>query len=82
MHRGGGGAVRKQLVSRLRQAIGADFISVAGHSLGLYQTPLEGRYALTCDVENSGSRRNHALETLVCPRSGLLKSADCVRKHS
>jgi hypothetical protein len=32
MHRGGGGAVRKQLVTRLGQAIGADFISVAGHS--------------------------------------------------
>jgi hypothetical protein len=43
MHYGGGVAVRKQRVNRLSQAIAADFISVAGHSLWLHQTPLEGR---------------------------------------
>ena len=43
MHRGGGVAVRKQRVNRLCQAIAADLISVAGHSLWLYQTPMEGQ---------------------------------------
>jgi hypothetical protein len=43
MHRGGGVAVRKQRVNRLGQAIGADLISGAGHSLGLHQTPIEDR---------------------------------------
>ena len=43
MPRGGGGAVRKQLVTRLCQAIAADLIAVAGHSRQLHQTPLEGR---------------------------------------
>ena len=39
----GGGPSEKQEVKRLRQVIGADLISVAGHSLRLHQTPIEGR---------------------------------------
>ena len=75
MHRGGGGAVRKQLVTRLGQAIGADFISVAGHSLGLHQTPIEDRCSRGCSAENSGTRKCHVLETLLCPRPGLLNAS-------
>ena len=73
--RGGGGAVRKQKVKRQGQGLAADLLSVAGHSLGLHQTPMEGRYSLTCGVENSGPRKGHALETLVCPRAGLLNAS-------
>ena len=40
---GAGWSSEKQRVNRLSQAIAADFISVAGHSLGLHQTPIEGR---------------------------------------
>jgi hypothetical protein len=43
MPRGGRVAVRKQRVNRLCQASAADFISVAGHSLWLYQTSIEGQ---------------------------------------
>ena len=75
MPRGGGGAVRKQLVTRLCQAIAADLLSVAGHSRQLHQTPLESRCSRMLQEENSGLRRNHALETLVCPRPGLLNAS-------
>jgi len=40
---GAGWPSEKQIVKRLYQAIGADFISVAGHSLELHQTPIEGQ---------------------------------------
>jgi len=80
MPRGAGWPSEKHLVNHLCQAIAADFISVAGHSLGLHQTPVEGQYSLTS--ENSGPRKHHALETLVCPRSGLLKATGCVMRHS
>ena len=75
-HRGGGGAVRKQKVKRQGQGLAADLLSVAGHSLGLHQTPMEGRYSLTCGVENSGPRKGHALETLVCPHPDLLNTSE------
>jgi hypothetical protein len=75
MHRGGGVAVRKQRVNRLCQAIEADLISVAGRSLWLHQTPLEGRYSLTLCVENSGPRKGHARETLLYPPPGLLNGS-------
>ena len=75
MHCGVGVAVRKQRVNRHSQISVADFISVAGHSLGLHQTPLEGRCSRMLQEENSGLRRNHALETLVCPHSGRLTAS-------
>src|SRR5262245_36024114 len=59
-----------QLVNPSRQVVAADLISVAGHSLGLHQTPIEGRYPLTTCREDSGLRKGHALETLLCPHSG------------
>jgi hypothetical protein len=40
---GAGWPSGKQPVKRHRQASAADFISVAGHSLRLHQTPMEGR---------------------------------------
>ena len=61
MHCGGGVAVRKHVVMHHAQVSAADLISVAGHSLGLHQTPLEGRYSRTSCVENSGPREGHAL---------------------
>ena len=72
----------KQIVSRRSQAIAADLISVAGHSLRLHHTPIEGRYSLTLDGENSSARRPYALETLLCPHVGLLKLAGWVVRHS
>jgi hypothetical protein len=73
----------KHLVSHLCQAFVADLISVAGHSLGLHQTPIEGQcFCGQCSTGNSGARKRHALETLLYPRSGLLKAAGCVQRHS
>ena len=43
----GGGPSEKQEVKRLRQVIGADLISVAGHSLWLHQTPIEDQCSRT-----------------------------------
>ena len=63
------------MVIHLCQVTAADLISVAGHSLRLHQTPVEGRYSLTICVENSGARRPHALETLLCPHTGLLNAS-------
>ena len=74
MHCGGGVAVRKQLVNRLCQAVAADLISVAGHSLGLHQTPMEGRCSRIFWAENSGLRKGHARETLLYPQAGLLNA--------
>jgi hypothetical protein len=82
MRRGSGVAVRRTVGEHVDQAVAADLISVAGHSLRLHQTPLEGRYSLTSCVENSGLHKNHALETLLCPHPGLLNTAGCVRRHS
>src|SRR5262245_38278245 len=68
----------EQVVNHPCQALAVDFISVAGHSLRLHQTPIEGRCSPLRAGENSGSRKNHALETLLCPRSGLFNAAGCV----
>ena len=84
MHYGGGVAISvKQTVSRRSQVSAADLISVAGHSLSCT------KHLLRVDVSraisatgNSGTRRRHALETLVYPHAGLLKVAGCVRRHS
>jgi hypothetical protein len=70
----------EQVVNHPCQALAADFISVAGHSLRLYQTPIEGRCSPLRAGENSGSRKNHALETLLCPRPGLLIASGLCRK--
>ncbi len=43
MHRTGRGAVAQEAVRRRSQAREADLISVAGHSLRLHQTPIEGQ---------------------------------------
>ena len=76
---GAGWPSEEQQVNRLCQAIAADFISVAGHSLGLHQTPMEGRCCRgTCSTGNSGARKRHALETLQCPHAGLLNATGCV----
>jgi hypothetical protein len=44
---GAGWPSEEHLVIHPCQAIVADFISVAGHSLPLHQTPIEGQYPLT-----------------------------------
>jgi hypothetical protein len=73
---GAGWPSAKQTVSRHSQAVGADLISVAGRSLGLHQTPMEGRcFCGACSTGNRGTRKGHALETLLCPRSGLLNAS-------
>jgi hypothetical protein len=79
---GAGWPSAKQAVNRRGQASVADLIAVAGHSLRLHQTPIEGRYSCTSGVENSGPREGHALDTLLYPRPGLLNRAGCVRRHS
>src|SRR5712692_802081 len=66
----------KQTVTRGNQAHAADLISGAGYSLWLYQTPLAGRCLRgTCSTRNSGPRRDHARETLLCPRPGLVNAS-------
>jgi hypothetical protein len=66
----------QQTVNRGGQAIGADVISGAGHSLGLHQTPMEGQcFGGLCSTGNSGTRKRHALETLLCPRPGLFNTS-------
>ena len=73
----------KHTVKHHGQASAADLISVAGHSLGLHQTPMEGRwFPWNIATGTSGARKRHALETLLCPRAGLLKVAGCVQRHS
>ena len=80
---GGGVAVRKQMVKHPGQASAADLILVAGHSLRLHQTPMEDQcFGGICSTGNSGTRKHHALETLLCPRAGLLKAAGYVQRHS
>ena len=81
MHCGGGVAVRKHLVNRLCQAVAADLISVAGHSLGLHQTPIEGQCS-RISARRTVASAGHARETLLYPHAGLLNSAGCVRRHS
>ena len=82
MHRGGGVAIRRTVGDRSCQAVATDLISVAGDSLWLDQTPIEGRCSRLLLEENSSSRRTYALETLVCPHPGLLNTAGCIRRHS
>ena len=72
---GGGVAVRQHVVMHQAQGSVANLISVAGHSLWLHQTPIEGRYSRISCAENSGARRHHALETLVYPHAGLLNAS-------
>jgi hypothetical protein len=83
MHCGGGVTVRKTFgepifAKRLRLTSFRLLVT----AYGLNQTPVEGQYSLPKSGENSGSRRNHALETLVCPRPGLLNAVGCVNGHS
>jgi hypothetical protein len=72
---GAGWPSEEQSVNPSCQAGAADFISVAGHSLGLHQAPMEGRYLLSVCGEGSGLRRGHALETLPCPHAALLNAS-------
>jgi hypothetical protein len=71
----GGGPSEKQEVTRLRQVIGADLISGAGHSLWLHQTPLEDQCSRTLLCGKQWPRRGHVRETLVSPHAGPLNTS-------
>jgi hypothetical protein len=71
----------KHLVSHLCQAFVADLISVAGHSLGLHQTPIEGQcFCGQCSTGNSSTCKCYALETLLCPHAGPLNASGLCRE--
>lgn len=80
---GAGWPSEYQWVIGLSQAVTTDLISGASHSLGLYQPyMMEGQCSRLLQKENGGFRRRHALETLLCPRPGLLKATGCIERHS
>ena len=51
---GAEGPSEEHLVTYLCQAIAADLISVAGHSLCLHQTPIEGQCSRPLSVRRTG----------------------------
>lgn len=78
-----GGPSEKPIVSRHRQALGADLIAGAGHRRGLHQTPIAGRGVRgLCATGNRGTRPRPAREPRRCPRPGLLKAAGGVVSHA
>lgn len=62
-------------MKRHYQAIAADVISVAGHSLELHQTPIEDRCSRRYAAENSRTRKSYVRETLGCPCPGLFNAS-------
>ena len=78
---GAGWPSATQTVNRRSQACAADLISVAGYSLELHQTPIEGRcFCGRCSTGNSSTHKYYALETLLCPRPGLLNASGLYRE--
>jgi hypothetical protein len=56
MHRTGWGTAARQQMKRRLRASSADLISVAGHSRGLHQTPIEARYDHLSQRERDSDR--------------------------
>ena len=63
------------MVNHRGQAFGADLIAVAGHSLSCTTHLLRIDVLALIRAKNSGTRKAHVLETLLCPRPGPLKAA-------
>ena len=73
----------EQTVNRLAKYWRLTCLRVLGTACGLHQTPIEGQgFGGVCSTGNSGPRKGHARDTLLCPRPGLLNSAGCVVRPS
>ena len=80
---GAGWPSEEQLVNHLCQAIGADLISVAGHSLWAAPNTYRGSmFSYSLVYGEQWYSQDHARETLLCPRPGLLNASGLCRRHS
>ena len=79
--RGAGWPSVKHTVKRRDQVSAADLISVAGHSLSCTKHLLRVNVSVEqCSTGNSGTRKCHALETLLCPRPGPVNASGLCRE--